>query len=268
MSKKIIIGMFDTSYSMAEYHFSGYIKKAADNFFENIKTHDPDATVIITSFSNIIKISAPVLAKDLLITEMGVGGDTALYKAVCDSVKVGESLLAPDGTGVLFIITDGLNTSHKEYKAEFDETIERIKSNGWEICYIGSNQRIVEYGIEIGIPATSCVSFVEGKPETLLNLARAVGQSMYSRKPGDKLDMRALSAPTSRTPPPPPHHPRLIRYGGGVIADVIVPPMSGSILFASSPIPGRGLSRGVTYGTGVGLASYMSDGLSRGFTYG
>ena len=113
-----------------------------------------------------------------------------------------------------------------------------------------------------------CVSFVEGKPETLLNLARAVGQSMYSRKPGDKLDMRALSAPTSRTPPPPPHHPRLIRYGGGVIADVIVPPMSGSILFASSPIPGRGLSRGVTYGTGVGLASYMSDGLSRGFTYG
>ena len=94
-----------------------------------------------------------------------------------------------------FIIEDGYNTSYDEYKRDFQETLAKIQKDGWEVCFIGSDQNVVKSGIDAGIPARCCASFDSSKPETLVYLSRAVSQTVSSQVAGVQLDIRSLSMP-------------------------------------------------------------------------
>ena len=193
------IMMADTSGSMHHLYANGYVKEAGQAFLENVKEKNPDKLVMFASFSHIIKIDEPVPAKDAVFPDYrdDCGGMTALYKAVCDTVKSGTL----SDKGVLFIITDGCNTAHDEYKREFQETLAKIQTDGWEVCFIGSDQNVVNSGIAAGIPARCCAAFDSSNPETLVYLSRAVSQAVGSQQPGTPLDIRALSTPSASTPP-------------------------------------------------------------------
>ena len=187
------IMMVDTSGSMHNLYTNGYVKEAGQAFLENVKEKNPDKLVMFASFSHIIKINEPVPVKDAVFPDYqaDLQGMTALYKAVCESVKSG--LLSEKG--VLFIITDGCNTAYDEYKRDFQETLAKIQKDGWEVCFIGSDQNVVNSGIAAGIPARCCAAFDSSKPESLVYLSRAVSQAVGSQEPGTPLDIRALSTP-------------------------------------------------------------------------
>jgi len=192
------IMMADTSGSMHNLYANGYVKEAGQAFLENVKEKNPDKLVMFASFSHIIKIDEPVPAKDAVFPDYqaDLQGMTALYKAVCDTVKSGSL----SDKGVLFIITDGCNTAHDEYKRDFQETLAKIQKDGWEVCFIGSDQNVVNSGIAAGIPARCCAAFDSSNPETLVYLSRAVSQAVGSQQPGTPLDIRALSTPSASTP--------------------------------------------------------------------
>ena len=104
------IMMFDTSGSMHHLYANGYVKEAGQAFLKNIKDKNPDKLVMFSSFSHIITINKPIPIKDAVFPDYQADpqGMTALYKSVYETVKSGSL----SDKGVLFIITDGYNTSY------------------------------------------------------------------------------------------------------------------------------------------------------------
>ncbi len=157
-SEKIdYIMLVDTSGSMQNLYANGYVKEAGQAFLENINEKNPEKLVIFASFSHIITINKPIPIKDAVFPDYQADprGMTALYKAVYETAKSGSL----SDKGVLFIITDGCNTSYDEYKRDFQETLTRIQKDGWEVCFIGAGQDVVDSGISAGIPARCCAAF-------------------------------------------------------------------------------------------------------------
>jgi len=199
-----VLIVLDVSHSMFHCILSGEMKKAASVFLESCKSKYENATVIFTQFGSNINISEPMPIATAEVPKLEADGMTALYEATCKTVEKAKSLAKK---GILFIITDGQdNSSQSEYSSEvFKTTISDLKKKEWEICFIGSNDQIIKYGIRSGIPAESCAAYDESQPGSMFLLSRAVSNMMSSTDKTTHLDIRSLSTPKSRPEPSGPH---------------------------------------------------------------
>jgi Mg-chelatase subunit ChlD len=192
-----VLIVLDVSHSMFSWILSGEMKKAATEFLSSCKSKYENATVIFTQFGSNINISEPMSIATAEVPKLETDGMTALYEATCKTIEKAKTL---SEKGILFIITDGQDNSSKtEYSSEvFKNTISDLKKKEWEICFIGSNDQIIKYGIRSGIPPASCAAYDDSQPGSMLLLSRAVSNMMSSKDKTTPLDIRSLSTPPSR----------------------------------------------------------------------
>lgn len=100
--------------------------------------------------------------KDIGPEDYVPGGWTALYDAVCSSVKDIEATIKANQKVLTVIMTDGEENSSKEYTQEnLKDTIKRLEKTGkWSFVFLGANQDSWANASKIGISHMNTANFV------------------------------------------------------------------------------------------------------------
>ena len=80
------------------------------------------------------------------------GGCTPLYDAMGKTLNELEGLIREEDRVMATVITDGMENSSTEYSGKTIKTlVDRLRSKGWMLAYIGANQDAVEVARDLHI---------------------------------------------------------------------------------------------------------------------
>lgn len=123
-------------------------------------------------------------------------GCTALYDAVGEAIERTElrvSCCRDNPRVVLAVMTDGLENASSSYDApKVRRMLERVKSNGWETFFLGSDMRSLREAETIGFDAERATRFAIA-PAQVLQSMRTVHskvQRMSVGECGSELDFK------------------------------------------------------------------------------
>lgn len=96
--------------------------------------------ITLTLFDTGIEVIKDV--RPLTASSYVTGGGTALYDAVCSTLKAREALEISGEKSLVMVLTDGEENSSKEYaEKDFKAIVERLTAKGsWTFAYLGANQ--------------------------------------------------------------------------------------------------------------------------------
>lgn len=187
MKKTIVNFILDKSGSM-----SSVASVTASGFDEYVgmlkKDKKSEYAMTLTTFDTevheVFKGESIKEIKDLLSYGYNPDGMTALYDAVCRTIK---GVKAKKGEKVLFIImTDGQENSSKEYtEVQMKVLIEEKEKEGWKFVYLGANQDSYATAQKFGISKMNVANFhATGIGVGVTMRAMAVNTVMYSASTG------------------------------------------------------------------------------------
>ena len=91
--------------------------------------------------------------KDFTTKDYRPGGCTPLHDAMGKTLNEMEGLVREDDRVMATVITDGMENSSTEYSGKTVKTlVDRLRSKGWVLAYIGANQDAVEVARDLHIP--------------------------------------------------------------------------------------------------------------------
>lgn len=155
-----IVFILDSSSSM--YLLSKSYIKGVNDLILKQKNQNPNVKFTMITFSENIKIlclntdlkSLPELTDEYYKPY----GCTALYDAICNSIKLKEN----DTNVIMIIMSDGEENCSKIFNLEQTKSLIKQKLNSnWEFVYIATNQDAKNVGESMGI--TTCIKYSESK---------------------------------------------------------------------------------------------------------
>lgn len=123
-------------------------------------------------------------------------GCTPLYDAIGLSVNYLENLIKddPDASGVVTILTDGLENSSREYKLSMiKELIEALKEKGWTFNYMGSAHDVEAVTRDLSIDNVVEFSHDAKGTKGVWEKERAARFRLFNKKSADWDDMIGAS---------------------------------------------------------------------------
>ena len=91
--------------------------------------------------------------KDFTTSDYRPGGCTPLHDAMGKTLNEMEGLVHEDDRVMATVITDGMENSSSEYSGKTIKTlVDRLRTKGWVLAYIGANQDAVEVARDLHIP--------------------------------------------------------------------------------------------------------------------
>ena len=128
--------------------------------------------------------------KDFTEKDYRPGGCTPLYDAMGKTLNELEGLVHESDRVMATVITDGYENSSEEYSGKtIKALVDRLRSKGWTLAYIGANQDSVEVAKELHI--TNAMDFCPtGAGVAMMSLkfnkARAKAGVMWKKMDMDK----------------------------------------------------------------------------------
>ncbi len=163
-----------------------------NSLIEKQKGEEGDALVTVVLFDDKYevlydRVSLKTIPK-MTTKEYYVRGSTALLDAVgktvnqIKAIQDGTEEASRPGKTMFVIITDGLENSSREYRADVVKNlVETRKKEDWEFLFIGANIDAVGEASKIGIDACRAASY-ENSEEGLDSVYAAVGKVVGSAR--------------------------------------------------------------------------------------
>ncbi len=163
-----------------------------NSLIEKQKGEEGDALVTVVLFDDKYEVLYDRVSLKTIPTmtskEYYVRGSTALLDAVgktvnqIKAVQDGTEEASRPGKTMFVIITDGLENSSREYRADVVKNlVETRKKEDWEFLFIGANIDAIGEASKIGIDACRAASY-ENSDEGLESVYAAVGKVVGSAR--------------------------------------------------------------------------------------
>ena len=157
--------VIDCSGSMS--HLKTEVEQSVNAFIGTRKTEAGQRSMMITTFSDVVHLMPSVSVEHIMPFRMVIGGMTALYDAIGETVqRLGMELYSlhedvRPGHVIVAIFTDGYeNSSQLWTSAAINKLISQQRDDySWEFLYMGANQDAILEANKIGIPSRSSVTY-------------------------------------------------------------------------------------------------------------
>jgi uncharacterized protein YegL len=145
--------------------------KGFNKFLRDQVEADPDSLFTLTLFStqfdlrhdNVRIADVPFLDR----ASYRPNGQTALYDAVCTTIKRMEEVRQGDARIVVVILTDGEENASRRYT--YDQVTDLIKAKtdeGWEFIYLAASLSGVQAGRSLGFQQDRVYSYDQGQTQS------------------------------------------------------------------------------------------------------
>ena len=140
-----------------------FVKDTLGGFNKFVESQERESNITLITFNNVVKtIYSDKLCKDcdkLNESDYEVGGSTALYDAIGESVRIGE-MQGDNIKIIVVIITDGYENASKKYSSEnIKKLITDKQELGWEFIFMGAEQDAILSARALNIPERSAMSY-------------------------------------------------------------------------------------------------------------
>jgi hypothetical protein len=188
-SKSIILGtLIDRSGSMEQMNPTE--TASAINQVIQEQSAQGDLTYFGANFDNTYNMfinGAVSPIREITKSDIEPRGTTALYSAIGRFITDVSGKVHHGEKVVIVVLTDGMNNSYPDNwnQSNIRELItEKREKDNWEFIFMGANQDAVLVGNDLGVPASSAVTY-NSTPKGIQNALRSMSSAVTRTRTGE-----------------------------------------------------------------------------------